>query len=193
MNNALIQLVLQYKYPLMIPAAAIEGPILMMLCGLWARLGIIDFLPAYLCLNLGDLVGDTFWYWLGAEYGHGFIRRFGRFVSITEEHVASVQKIFHRYKIWILLISKVTAGFGFALATIFTAGMSRIPYWQFILLNAAGQMVWTGILMGVGYSLGNVYLSVNNIYGKITTVALILFVMVLLFGFGKYLRKRFNV
>ncbi|MBV9159886.1 MAG: DedA family protein [Candidatus Kaiserbacteria bacterium] len=188
----LVAILQRFKYPILIPLAAIEGPILMMLCGLGAHLGYISFWPAYICLALGDLVGDAFWYWLGYHYGERFVGRFGSYFSITETHIDAVKRIFHRYRVYILLISKVTAGFGLALATLFTAGMTRVPFPLFIALNAVGQLVWTGILMGIGFFLGTFYTQANNIYGKVTAVAAIFFVFLLFIGFSRYIRSRFE-
>ncbi len=183
-------LILQYKYLLLLPVAIIEGPILSMICGFFIRTGELALAPTFIALAVGDLLGDALWYWIGRHYGHSFIRRFGRFFSITEESVATVHRIFDTYHTGILLFSKVTMGLGFPGATLFTAGMTRVPFNKFMILNALGQIVWTAALLAIGYYLGNVYERFDNALGIVSTGAIIAIVMLLLFGFARFVRSQ---
>jgi membrane protein DedA with SNARE-associated domain len=61
--------ILAYRYLVIIPGAIIEGPILSIICGLLIRLGVLGIVPTYLLLMLGDLIGDTLWYWGGHRWG----------------------------------------------------------------------------------------------------------------------------
>lgn len=177
-------------YALIAILSSTQGPILSVLSGILLKLGYLDFIPAYAALMLGDLLGDTFWYWMGRLFGHGFIHRFGKYVSLTEEGVESVQRIFHRYTNRILLVSKLTMGLGFALVTLFTAGLSRIPFKKYIALNAVGQFFWTAFLLAVGYLFGQVYESVNGILAKASLLMVFVLAFVAILGFGKYVRGR---
>lgn len=183
-------LIVQYKYVIMIPIAFIEGPILAMLCGILIHMGLLALAPTFILLYCVDLVGDTMWYWLGRLWGHSFIRRFGSYVSLTEDHVETVRKIFHKYHVGILFFSKLTMGLGFPGATLFTAGLSHIPYGKYMAINATGQLVWTSFLLSVGYFLGTYMERVNNVFGIVSTGAIIIIVLVLLIGFSKFVRAR---
>ena len=188
----IVALMVRFKYPILIPIAAVEGPIIMMLCGLWTRLGYIEFLPAFIFLTIGDLLGDIGWYWLGRRYGARFVRRFGKYFSITYEHIETVRDIFHRHKSWILLFSKMTGGFGLAITTLFTAGMIEIPFFFYLMFNFLGQLVWTGLLMSIGYFLGSTYLLANDLYGKISVIAMALVIILLFAGFARFVRHSFK-
>jgi membrane protein DedA with SNARE-associated domain len=141
---------------------------------------------------LGDLIGDTFWYCVGFYFGHPFIKRFGRYFSLSESGVASVTRIFHKYQNWILLISKMTMGLGFALVTLVTAGIVKVPFRRYILMNFIGQFFWTGFLLAVGYFLGNVYLRVNGVLGALSVGALIVVFFLCLLGWGKYMKAKMS-
>ena len=186
------QLILQYKYLLMIPVAVIEGPVLSMICGVLVRLGQLNVVLTFLALATGDLIGDAMWYWLGRRYGYSFVSRFGKYFFVTVENIETVRKLFHVYHVRILLLSKVTMGIGFPAATLFTAGLSHIPFWKFMGLNALGQIVWTGLLLGIGFFLGNLYVNVNNIIGILSIAGMMGFILLALFGFGRYLGNRFK-
>ncbi len=182
-------LILTYRYWIIFPLAVIEGPILALLCGFLVRLGTFEIVPLFIIFYLADLIGDIVWYWVGRRWGHSFIQRFGRFVSITEDHVATVKKIFHRYHTPILLVSKVTMGLGFPGAVLFTAGLARIPFFYYLMLNAIGQIVWTALLLAIGYYLGNLYTSVNGVFGLVSSLALLVIAAAAIFGFARYVRS----
>lgn len=184
------ELLLQYKYAIMVPLALFLQPFVGMTAGLLARLGYMDVWVVWAVLLFTALAGDVGWYWVGYHWGEGFARRFGRFVSITSEHVEGVKKIFHKYHAPILLISKVTNGFGLAIVTLFTAGLTRVPFWRYMVLNLIGESIWAGMIVSVGYFFGEAYLRVHDIFGRVTLVALFAIVLIVVLGFGRYLRWR---
>ena len=168
----------------------VEGPILTIICGSLLHLGFFSVIPLYLSLMLGDLFGDVFWYTIGRHLGSPFVTRFGKYFSIEQDEIATVKKIFHKYDNHILIISKVTMGLGFAVVTLFTAGMMRVPFKKYFTLNAVGQIFWTGFLLAVGYWFGNLYTSIEGVLGKISLVAIIIMAFAVMTGFGKYVRKQ---
>lgn len=190
MESGTIALILYYKYLIIVPLTLIEGPIVMMVAGVLLRLGYFDFITLYLVLMASDLLADILWYYIGYHFGYRFIRRFGKYVSIEEKEIDVVQKLFTKYHNRILIISKLTMGFGFAVITLFTAGLTRVPFKQYLALNFLGQLVWTAVLMGIGYFLGNYYLQFNNALGIVSTAAIIIMIFLVLLGFGKYIKNR---
>jgi membrane-associated protein len=186
----IIQAILHYRYIIIVPIALFEGPLIMMIGGFLLKLGYFNFWPLYLCLMLGDFIGDILWYFFGYHYGHKFIARFGKYFGITENAVNTIQNLFHRYKNHILVINKLTMGFGFATVTLFTAGLSRIPFKRYLLLNGIGQFFWTGFLMAIGFYLGTGYVMVNNALEKASFIAIIIVVFIALLGFGRYVKSR---
>ena len=179
-----------WVYFIIIFTACIEGPILSILGGILIKLGYFPFAPLYIALMLGDIFGDTAWYFVGRRWGHAFIRRFGKYVSINETRVDQVMKIFHKYTHYVLIISKITNGFGLSLVTLLAAGMARIPFWKYLGLNIIGQFVWSGLLIGVGYFFSHMYLEIDSIIGKISIIGLFIVLIFLFMGFVKYMKGR---
>ncbi|HVZ75923.1 MAG TPA: DedA family protein [Candidatus Paceibacterota bacterium] len=183
-------LILAYRYLIIVPLALIWQPLVGMLCGVLARLGYFDPFIVYGVLVVTAVLGDALWYWIGYRWGVSFAARFGRFFSITPKHIAGVRRIFSRYHTSILLISKLTNGMGFALVTLFTAGMSRVPFWKFVGLNIVGESIWSAMIVSIGYFLGDVYVSVNNVLGKVFITVAVVVLLVVAFGAANYIRKR---
>lgn len=126
----LIVLIATYRYIILVPAALLAGFPVGMVTGVVIRLGYLDFPLAYLCLMLGELIGDAWWYWVGYFRGESFAKRFGKCVGITEADLATTKRFFRKYDRRILFSSKLTTGFGFAIPILFTAGMSRMSFWR---------------------------------------------------------------
>lgn len=190
LESTIIHLILQYRYALIFALAIFEGPLVMMLSGFLLQLGHFSLLPLYACLIAGDAVADLGWYGVGYYMGPRFVRRFGKYFGITENEIAIAERIFHRRKASILFLSKITMGFGFALVTLITAGMVKIPLKKYIAINFSGQFVWTGMLLFVGYSLGHAYTLVDRVIGRMMVVALFAILFAAFWGFGRAMRIR---
>ena len=179
--EAVIALFLQYRYPALAVLSFFEGPYMMMLSGFLIRLGVLTIIPAYIALSIGDLLADSVWYYIGYFFGHRFVRLFGKFFDITEESIENAKSIFSNNTRKILLGSKMTAGFGLSLATLVTAGMLRVPFDEYLALNFFGQLVWTTVMLSVGYVFGNLYVVVNDVFSRTFIIgASILFIYLLL-------------
>lgn len=176
-------------YALIVFFSCIEGPIISVLFGVLIHGGYIPFAPVFIALMLGDVIGDTVWYWVGFRFGHPFINRFGSYIGITEEKVVKTTTIFHRNKDWILIISKITNGFGFSLVTLIAAGIAKIPFGRYLAFNFVGQIVWTGILLFIGYFFSGWYTSIDTWLGRFSVIGLALLVAVAFVGYTRYLRS----
>lgn len=161
-----------------------------MVCGLLVRLELLPILPLYLSLMVGDLIGDIFWYYIGYFVGHPFIKKFGKYFGISEDGVTKVTRLFHRYHERILIVSKITMGFGFALVTLVTAGIVKIPFKKYLALNVFGQFVWTAILMLIGYFLGHLYVAFDNVFSRMFVIAMFIIMFLALMGYGKYIKTK---
>lgn len=177
-------------YFIVIILAGIEGPIFSMIFGVLIKLGYFTFWPAYISLMLGDLFGDTIWYHVGRRYGHGFIKRFGKYVSVTEENVEKMASIFHKHKYTILFASKISNGLGLSIVTLLAAGMTRISFTKYLITNMTGQFIWSGLLIGVGYFFSNLYLQVDTWMGRISIVVSFVVLIWAFFGYKKYLKNK---
>ncbi len=192
LNIPLVSWLLTFRYPIAFPLAIVEGPLVMLLSGFLIRIGFFSFLPIYLILMAGDLTGDVFWYFVGRNGGRPLIEKYGRFVNLNEENVERAEGFFKDHQIKILFISKITMGLGFALATLVAAGMAKVPFKKYFTINLFGQFIWTGILLAAGFFLGNFYTWVDKSLRWAFVISLIIIAALGLFGFGKFMRARFN-
>ena len=179
-----------YKYVVIFLVALVEGPIIMTISGFFFKLGYFTFWPLYLTLMAGDLAADILWYGVGRYAAHPFIKKYGYFFSVSDELLHKTEALVKRHSNKILFLSKITMGLGFALVILIAAGMARVPFRKYLAFNIAGQFIWTGFLLAIGYFFGNLYLVINE---GLRTAALIAFLVILIgavHGISRYLRKR---
>ena len=150
------------KYVLLFLGCIFEAPVVMVASGFLYKLGGFEFLPMYITLVSGDFVADIGWYFVGRFGGRPLISKWGHWFGITNESILKIQGRFQRYHEKVLIISKLTMGFGFALVTLVVAGMLRVPFKNYFILNLIGGFIWTAFLIGVGYFFGNVYASITG-------------------------------
>jgi len=185
----LLQLLLTYRYVIIAPAVFVIGAPVSLVAGVLLRLDVLELIPTCLMLALGELAADVWWYWLGIRYGDSFVKRYGRYVGITHASVTYTKDLFKRHHDIIIFTSKITAGLGFGTVIMFTAGLSRVPFRRYMMLNIAGQFLWTAALLSIGYSLGHLFTEVSNVFEKTALIALVVIILVSLIGFGRYLKS----
>jgi membrane protein DedA with SNARE-associated domain len=145
------------KYALLFFACFFEGTLAMVAGGLLWSIGAVAFWPMYLALLAADISSDTCWYLLGRFGTRTFIERWGHVFGIEDESLARAQRRFSRHDILIIILSKLTMGFGLAIPTLITAGTLRIPYLRFMTINTVGALVWVLAMILVGAYVGEIF------------------------------------
>lgn len=163
----------------------IEGPVVMMASGFLYKLEQFNFLPMYFALVFGDFTADILWYCLGRFGTRSIFFKYGHFLGITPITLEKVEKLFRKYHQKILIISKLTMGLGFATVILMVAGISKVPFKSYVILNLIGGFIWTAFLLTVGYFLGNVY----NMIPESMKIGFIVIVLTLFIVSIKYINN----
>lgn len=177
-----------YRYLLVYVLALFEGPMVMVASGILLKLNFFYFWPIYFALMLGDFTADLVWYWAGYYGGRPFVGRFGKYFSLSPEILEKLEDFFHKHQDKILFLSKITMGFGFAVATLFTAGLARVPFKRYALFNLLGGFIWTGILLSLGYFFGNLYTTIGKGFRVAFIICLAAILLGALYGGGRYFK-----
>jgi membrane protein DedA with SNARE-associated domain len=156
----LIALLQSSVYFLIFAGCFTEGSVVMITAGVLVHSGFAAFWPALAALMLGDILSDIMWYCMGRFGGRRFMNRWGYLVGATPTIVDKVQHRFHEYHTSILMISKLTMGFGFAIVTLMTAGLLRVPFVRFVAINVSGGLIWVSALFSIGYYFGSILESI---------------------------------
>jgi membrane protein DedA with SNARE-associated domain len=167
------------KYILLFIGTLFEGPVIMFSSGFLYKLGQFDFLPMYLALVFGDFTADIGWYCLGRFGTRSTIFKYGHFIGLTPAILEKVESRFHKYHQKVLIISKLTMGFGFSLVVLIVAGMFKVPFKNYVILNLIGGFIWAALLITIGYFLGNIYTMIS---GPAKIVFILVAFLVVVFG-----------
>ncbi len=177
------------KYFLLFLGTLFEGPVVMMASGFLYKLGQFDLLPMYLVLVFGDFTADIGWYCVGRYATRKAIFKYGHFIGIRPEIIEKVEKRFKKYHQRILIISKLTMGLGFAFIVLIVAGIFKVPFKNYVILNLIGGFIWTALIITIGYFLGNIYLMIPP---SIKIIFIIFIFIAFIFGIryaNQYLKK----
>ena len=160
----LISLIESSKYILLFLGSYFEGTVIMLTGGVLLKLGHVQFLPLYVALLAGDILADIMWYCIGYFGARPFMLRWGHLINVTPIILEKIERRFHKYHLRILVISKLTMGFGLAAAILTSAGMLRVSFSRYLLINIIGGFIWVGAVVVFGYYFGNVLTYVPEEY-----------------------------
>jgi membrane protein DedA with SNARE-associated domain len=117
-----------------------------------AGLGIGYIALAAFCGGLGNLFGSLIAYWVGAKGGIPLLRRYGKYILITNHDLDLANHWFGKYGDWITFIARFVP----AVRTFISlpAGIARMPVWKFSFYAFIGSFIWSAALAYGGYVLG---------------------------------------
>lgn len=133
----------------------IPSEAIMPLAGFLAARGDLNFFLVVIAGTMGSYLGAVPWYYAGRVFGEervrGATRRFGRWLTLSEDDVDKAAHWFHAH-------GRAAVFFGRLIPAIRTlisvpAGIARMPFWTFTLFTLLGSALWTGVLTLAGYLL----------------------------------------
>lgn len=119
---------------------------------LLAAAGRLPAFPAIFAAGFGIWVGDLLLYALGAAVGRPLVRRAPLRYFLDEEHLDLARDWFAHRGTAVLWIARLVPGT--RLATYVAAGTLHAPFWRFAWITLLACLVWTPLLGGAAYFLG---------------------------------------
>ncbi|MCE6993417.1 DedA family protein [Saccharothrix sp. S26] len=146
------------------------------MAGFTASQGKMNLFAAILWTTTGSVAGALALYYLGAALGRDRIRAIAQRMPLV--NVSDVD----RTEEWFARHGKATVFFGrmvpiFRSLISIPAGVERMPLPSFLLLTAAGSLIWNTALILAGYVLGANYHLVDQYMGIVSKVVLGLVVL----------------
>lgn len=177
------------KYVLIFFGSFVEGSAVMITTGLLVGTRVVEFWPAYIALLIGDIVSDFMWYSIGFLAARPFLARWGSIFGATPQVIDKVAQKFNVYNVKILIISKLTMGFGFAVPILIVAGMLRVPLIRFVTITILGGLVWNLMMMSLGYYFGDLLQYFRFEIKMLLVIALAVLFFVMLRAISRYSAK----
>ena len=137
-----------YGYAAILIGTFLEGETILVLGGLAAHQGYLVLTWVILAAFLGSLCGDQLFFYLGRRHSQAVLSRRPSWKSKTEK----VHKMMNQFQTPMILSFRFL--YGLRTVAPFVIGMSPVSVKKFILLNAAGALVWATAIASGGYFFG---------------------------------------
>ena len=156
----ILTLFIQYGYLLMFIAVFLDnaglplpGELVLLAFGFLARTGHLDLGLGVMAASVGAMTGDNLSYWLGRLGGLRIIHTYCRMTLGSGDCVGKAVTFYRRWGRITVVLGRFVMGFRAFLMPL--AGSVRMPYGQFLVFDAVGGLVWSGIFIAIGYALGS--------------------------------------
>src|ERR1035437_6174635 len=147
------QLILQYRYWILIPLSFIEGPVVAFVAGTLAAVGVFDIYFLAVLFFVRDVGLDGVYYAIGHFGGHTkFAERMLTKLGITDDHLEKVRVLWVKRPFMTMFIGKLS--YGIASAFIVVAGIVKMPLRIFFSYGILVAILEYGTLLLAGYFLG---------------------------------------
>ena len=189
------QLILQYRYWILVPLSFIEGPVVAFVAGTLAAVGLFDMYFLAGLFFVRDIGLDGAYYAIGYFGGHSkFAERMLAKLGITDDHLQQVREMWERRPFTTMFVGKLS--YGIASAFIVVAGMVKMPLRIFFKYGVLVAILEYGTLLLAGYFLGaslggNVVRVIDNIQYAVAfgAIALVGYYLVSWRMRGKFLKE----
>lgn len=152
LDNA-AQLIIEYRYWILVPLAFIEGPIIAFVAGTLASLGYFNVYALGVFFFARDMIMDGVYYGIGYFGGRtAFARNILKKIGVERDHLDDVRTLWERHAGKTMFLGKLS--YGIASSFIVVAGMVKMPLGTFFGWGAVVAVVEWGGLLILGYFFG---------------------------------------
>lgn len=147
------------------------------------------FAASLLAAVLPSLIGDILWYELGRFRGRSILGLLCKLSLEPDTCVRKTEAAFAKRGSGALLFAKFVPGM--SLISVSLAGISRMRYWRFLLVDAAGCGLWAGGYLFLGrvfHRQVDALILLLGLFGR--RAGLVILALIALYVAAKYLQRR---
>jgi membrane-associated protein len=117
------------------------------------------------------IVGDNAGYWIGRKGGRALLRRVPIVRTYFERALPPSERFFRRHGAKTVFLGRFIAILRVTAAWL--AGISHMPWWRFLLWNAAGGIAWATLFGVVSYMFGHAAADAIGRYGLLGAAVIV--------------------
>jgi membrane protein DedA with SNARE-associated domain len=162
--------------------------------GVASSVGTLNPWGAFICCLLGALAGDAVIYAIGYHFGHSLVTRHPRFAHLLHaEREAKIEEMIRRHGLKVFFVSRFMVGI--RAPVYLTAGILRMSFRRFLLIDAVCATSVVGVFFGLAYAYGDHVTALFRLIrrseiGLSVAVSIALVAALCYFGFKQYRRRR---
>ncbi len=165
----LINFIQNYGYWVLYPLMVVEGPIITLIGGGLAALGILQVEIVFLLSILGDLTMDISLYYFGLHGNQRLLEWINKHQK-WKKRQKLISSFFKKHGGKVIFFVKISSGLCYI--TFITAGMIKMPLKKFLFFSLVGGIIWSGLLVSLGYFYGHLYQQISD---KIEQAGILIF------------------
>jgi membrane protein DedA with SNARE-associated domain len=177
-----------WNYVLLAVFVFLEGPIATLLGAAAASAGVMKIDLVFVAASTGNLSADSAWYLLGYTGRVEWVLRHGRWLGIRRHHLQRLRQLMSRHAPKILLAAKLTSAL--IIPSLIAAGMARVPWRRWFPPVLAGEIIWTGSLVLIGYYATQLVGKVERDVRYLAGIGIVVFLAVLVWFVRRALQQR---
>lgn len=194
-SNALLYLLLCISAILENLIPPVPGDVVTAFGAFMVGTGKLHFFWVYLSTTLGSVIGFTLLFLVGKFFGKELLIK-KNFTFFKKEAILKAEQWVQMYGIWLVLANRFLPGIRSVISL--TAGFSNLSTYKVLLFSFISSSIWNLILIYLGYSLGNNWLTVQgkvshllSQYSKVIVLLLLCLVIIYFFiKLKKYVAKK---
>lgn len=129
--------------------AMVEGPIATLMGGAATSSGLMQPLPVFFSVVIGNLAADMGWYTLGRFSKLEWITALAPRIGFNPARITQMEKGIQNHAPRLLFLAKLTVGF--PIPTIIATGLSRVPIRRWVGMLILGELLKSAVLVSAGY------------------------------------------
>ncbi|QOJ78949.1 DedA family protein [Infirmifilum lucidum] len=166
----------------------IPSEVVMVFSGFLVYKGLFGFVEAVMAGTLGNLVGSLVAYYLGLSAGRPFILKYGRYLLLSEHHVASAEEFFQRRGSLAVFLGRMLPAVRTVIS--FPAGVARMDAAKFSVLTFLGSIPWNTALVLAGYHLGENWAVIESHAPLLDTLGVGILALIAIYYFMRTTSRR---
>jgi membrane protein DedA with SNARE-associated domain len=109
---------------------------------------------------LGSTIGAVLIYFLSYRFGRVAVLKLGKYFLVNENKVKKSEDWFEHYGVYAVFLGRLAPGIREIISI--PAGIAKMNFTNFIIFTFAGSLVWSTLLVFLGYAFGNSWISLSN-------------------------------
>jgi len=166
----------------------IPSEAVMPLAGYLISLGKFSWFWVILFSTLGSLVGSLISYWIGLFGGRRFMRKFGKYFLLDEEHLMWTEKFFEKRGEIAIFISRFLPVVRHLISI--PAGTGKMNLKKFLVYTFLGAGLWNGFLAWLGYFLSDKWILIHKYSQPLDILILALIIICIGWWIWKHIKRR---
>ena len=160
----------------------------MIFVGLTISQGSLNLYHSIFLAFLGVTLGMVSAYTIGYVVGKPLFHRFGKFIGLPPHRFKKATEKFEKNANWAIIMGFFIPGI--RQINPYMAGISRIPFFMFLLTSAIGAFIWTVTVILIGTFLGNrVRQFVHFTPFHLALVGVVFLILFVLVGVIRFLKR----